>query len=112
MVAVRIPNVQSSRDIESFPRRWGRWKVSVQVKLVALDGPEQVIFWEPDESGVFQTVLSGTRVALTLTAPLLANGGQNLRATIAYTVANATAGKARLRVQYTIDGRGQEIQAT
>lgn len=53
---------------------------------------------------------AGTRVALTLTTTgLLANAGQNLRATIAYTVANATAGKARLRVQYTIDGRGNEV---
>ena len=52
---------------------------------------------------------AGTRVALTMTAPMLCNAGQNLRATIAYTVANATAGKARLRVQYTIDGRGNEM---
>jgi hypothetical protein len=54
---------------------------------------------------------AGTRVALTLTAPLLANSGQNLRATIAYTVANATAGKVRVRVMYTIDGRSQEVIA-
>jgi hypothetical protein len=52
---------------------------------------------------------AGTRVALTLTAPLLCNSGQNLRATIAYTVANATAGKVRIRVFYTIDGRAHEV---
>jgi hypothetical protein len=52
------------------------------------------------------------RTALALTSPLVANVGQNLRATIAYTVANATAGKGRLRVDYTIDGRSNEVQAT
>jgi hypothetical protein len=49
------------------------------------------------------------RTALTLTSPLLSNAGQNLRATIAYTVANATAGRIRLRVDYTIDGKADEI---
>ena len=53
---------------------------------------------------------TAARTALTLTTPLLAGAGQNLRATIAYTVANATAGKARLRVMYTIDGRSSENQ--
>jgi hypothetical protein len=53
---------------------------------------------------------TAARTALTLTSPLLANSGQNLRATMAYTVANATAGKARLRVMYTIDGRANEVQ--
>ena len=51
------------------------------------------------------------RTALALTSQLLANSGQNLRATIAYTVANATAGKVRVRVEYTVDGRSQEVQA-
>ncbi len=55
---------------------------------------------------------TAARTALTITSPLLANSGQNLRATIAYTVANATAGKARLRVAYTIDGRASEVQAS
>lgn len=50
------------------------------------------------------------RTALSLTAPLLSGSGQNLRATVTYTVANATAGKARLRVSYTVDGRSQEVQ--
>ena len=49
------------------------------------------------------------RTALTLTSPMLSNGGQNLRATIAYTVANATAGKVRLRVDYTIDGKADDV---
>ena len=50
------------------------------------------------------------RTALTLsnTSQLIANGGANLRLTLAYTVANATAGKVRVRVSYTIDGRAQE----
>jgi hypothetical protein len=57
-----------------------------------------------------QSALAVGRTALTLTSPLLANAGQNLRATIAYTVANATAGRLRLRVDYTVDGRANEIQ--
>lgn len=51
---------------------------------------------------------TAARTALGLTVPLIANAGTNLRATIAYTVANATAGKVRVRVQYTIDGRAAE----
>lgn len=51
---------------------------------------------------------ANTRTALLLTAALTCNAGQNVRATIAYTVANATAGKARVRLLYTIDGRAVE----
>lgn len=51
-----------------------------------------------------------TRTALLLTTALGEVGGQNVRATIAYTVANATAGKARVRLQYTVDGRANEVQ--
>ena len=40
---------------------------------------------------------------------LAANDGKNLRITIASTVANATAGKFRVRVNYTIDGRITEV---
>lgn len=58
------------------------------------------------------SLLATGRTALALTSPLLSNAGQNLRATVAYTVANATAGKFRLRVQYTVDGRSSEIQIT
>lgn len=54
------------------------------------------------------SALSAARTALTLTTPLVANAGQNLRATVAYTVANATAGRIRLRVEYTIDNRAVE----
>ena len=53
---------------------------------------------------------AGARTALTLTAPLLANAGQNLRLTTAGLTATATAGKVRIRVQYTVDGRSQEVQ--
>lgn len=56
------------------------------------------------------SVLATGRTALLLTSPLVSNAGANLRATVAYTVANATAGKFRLRVQYTVDGRTSEIQ--
>ena len=52
--------------------------------------------------------VAGTRVALTGLG-LQANDGKNLRITIASTVANATAGKFRVRVNYTIDGRITEV---
>lgn len=52
--------------------------------------------------------VAGSRTALTLTAPLLANGGQNLRLTTAGLTATATAGKVRVRVEYTIDGKSDE----
>ena len=50
------------------------------------------------------------RTALTLSnvTQLLCNDGANIRLTLAYTVANATAGKARVRVTYTLDGRIHE----
>lgn len=52
---------------------------------------------------------AGSRTALTLTAPLLANAGQALRLTTAgLTAGGATAGKVRVRVLYTIDGRAME----
>lgn len=51
---------------------------------------------------------ANTRTALLLTSALTCNSGQNVRATIAYTVANATAGKVRVRLLYTIDGRSTE----
>lgn len=59
------------------------------------------------------SILAVGRTALLLATPLVSNvAGNNLRATIAYTVANATAGRFRLRVQYTIDGRSNEAQIT
>lgn len=51
---------------------------------------------------------TAARTALALTAPLVSNSGQNVRLTVAYTVANATAGKFRVRVLYTLDGRANE----
>jgi hypothetical protein len=55
---------------------------------------------------------ANTRTALLLTTALQhVAAGANLRATIAYTVANATAGKARLRLWYTMDGRATEVVA-
>lgn len=56
------------------------------------------------------TLLSaaGTRVALTGLG-LAAVDGKNVRVTIASTVANATAGKFRLRLEYVIDGRITEV---
>lgn len=54
---------------------------------------------------------AGSRTALLLTKPLVSNGGQNVRITTAGLTATATAGKCRLRVQYTIDGRQDEVCA-
>ena len=52
---------------------------------------------------------AGSRTALTLTAPLVANAGTNLRLTTAgLTAAGATAGKVRIRVMFTVDGRAME----
>jgi len=53
---------------------------------------------------------AGARTALTLAKPLLSNAGQNLRLTLAGMTATATAGKVRVRVQYTIDRRVNENQ--
>jgi hypothetical protein len=53
----------------------------------------------------------GTRTALTgLGYNAVANAGGNMRITIASTVANASAGKVRVRVEYTIDRRATETQ--
>lgn len=55
------------------------------------------------------SALAAARTGLTITSPLLCNSGTNIRLTVAYTVANATAGKCRLRVEYTIDGKADDI---
>lgn len=55
------------------------------------------------------SVLVTGRTALLLTSPLLCNAGADVRLTLNYTVANATAGKVRVRVQYTIDDRANEV---
>lgn len=59
------------------------------------------------------TLLSsaGTRTAITGLG-LGSNDGKNIRITIASTVANATAGKFRVRVMYTIDGKANEVNPT
>ena len=51
---------------------------------------------------------TGSRTAIALTAPLLSNDGQNLRLTTAGLTPAATAGRVRIRVNYTIDGRVSE----
>lgn len=54
---------------------------------------------------------TAARTALLLTSSLQSNvAGNNVRLTFAYTVANATAGRARVRLMYTVDGRSSEIQ--
>jgi hypothetical protein len=54
--------------------------------------------------------LVNARSPLLLTKSLASNNGQNMRMTIAGMAATATAGKVRVRVQYTIDGRQSENQ--
>ena len=54
------------------------------------------------------TLLATSRTALLLTKPAAAVNGLNVRATIASTEANATAGKYTVRVMYTINGRANE----
>ena len=54
-------------------------------------------------------VKTAARTALPLTSPLLCNSGGDVRITLAYTVANATAGKVRVRVFYTIDEKANEV---
>lgn len=55
---------------------------------------------------------AGSKLTVATFNPLLANSGQNLRLTTSGLTATATAGKVRLRVEYTIDGRAQENQIT
>lgn len=52
---------------------------------------------------------AGSRTALLLTAPLTCNGGANVRMTTAGLTATATAGKFRLRVEFTVDGKSDEV---
>lgn len=52
---------------------------------------------------------ANTRYPLLLTKQLAANDGKDLRLTMASTVAAATAGKFRIRVMYTIDGRANNL---
>lgn len=56
--------------------------------------------------------VAGARTAFALAKPLLSNAGQNLRLTTAGLTATATAGKVRVRVEYTIDGRTSEVQVS
>ena len=56
--------------------------------------------------------VSGARTPLLLTKALASQGGQNIRMTTAGLTATATAGKVRVRVQYTIDGRTSEVQVS
>ena len=52
---------------------------------------------------------SGTRTAFTALGFAQTNAGENIRITMASTVAAATAGKFRVRVWYSIDGKVDEV---
>ena len=54
----------------------------------------------------YTSLLTAARTALTLTG---LRTTENVRATVNYTVANATAGKASIRVLYVIQGRANEV---
>lgn len=54
-------------------------------------------------------LVAGSRTALLLTAPLTCNDGSNVRMTTAGLTATATAGKFRLRVEFTVDGKADEV---
>ena len=56
--------------------------------------------------------VANARQPLLLTKALVSNAGQNVRLTLAGMTATATAGKVRVRVQYTIDGRTSEVQVS
>lgn len=51
---------------------------------------------------------TAARTALTLTG--YRSNGENIRLTVNATVANATAGKATVRVLYTVQGRANEVE--
>lgn len=53
-----------------------------------------------------------TAFTLTGILPMRCNAGENIRLTFANGGADATAGKVRVRVQYTIDGRANENALT
>lgn len=53
------------------------------------------------------SLLSAARTALTIPVTALGSGADVLL-TFSLTVANATAGRARVRIQYTIEGRANE----
>ena len=55
------------------------------------------------------SLLSAARTALTPTG--FRGAGENIRITVANTVANATAGKVTVRVLYMVQGRQNEVQA-
>ena len=53
--------------------------------------------------------VANARSALLLTSALAFVDGANVRLTLAGMTATATAGKVRIRVQYTMDGRADEV---
>ena len=52
---------------------------------------------------------SGTKLTIASFSPVLCNSGESLRLTTAGLTATATAGKVRVRVQYTIDDKANEV---
>lgn len=52
---------------------------------------------------------AGSKLTVATFNPVLCNGGESLRLTTSGLTATATAGKVRVRVQYTIDDKANEV---
>lgn len=52
---------------------------------------------------------AGSKLTVAAFNPVLCNSGESLRLTTSGLTATATAGKVRVRVQYTIDGKANEV---
>jgi hypothetical protein len=53
-----------------------------------------------------------TAIPLTTTLPMAENTGTDIQIQVSTTVAAATAGKARVRILYTVDNRANEVQVS
>jgi len=54
---------------------------------------------------------AGAKLTIATFTPTLSNSGQNIRLTLAGLTAAASAGRVRVRVNYTIDGKVNEVSA-
>jgi hypothetical protein len=72
---------------------------------VGISGSDATLLASTD----LDAMTAGLRTALLLTTPLTCNGGTNVRITTAGLTATATAGKVRVRVLYTVDGKMDEV---
>lgn len=83
---------------------WVGIGVGATIKL-GIEGNDAIYLASTD----LDAMTAGLRTALLVTTPLGSNAGKNVRMTTAGLTATATAGKMRIRVQFTIDGRAHEV---